>query len=143
MRRRLAVVVTGLVIFSAAVSAAEDRAAVRGRTGSTAGSPSTRGRVLGTVIGAAGGFAIGLLVGLNKFDDAIDSDRKVWTTAVVAAAGGAIGGYFAGKALSPSTGTVVAPPNRTALPDPPAFNLRRAPGNPLMIQRSFRSLFAP
>jgi hypothetical protein len=44
-----------------------------------------------TVIGAGAGFGVGLVAGLDVFDDAINSDRKVWTTAIAsAAAGGAI-----------------------------------------------------
>ena len=31
--------------------------------------------------------------------DAINSDRKVWTTAALSAVGGAVGGYFLGRAL--------------------------------------------
>lgn len=58
---------------------------------STAHRPGAPRRILWTVAGAGGGFGIGLFVGLNKFDDAINSERKVWTSAIVgAAAGGAI-----------------------------------------------------
>jgi len=46
-----------------------------------------------------GGFAVGLFAGLAAFDDATNSDRKVWTTAILAGVGGAVGGYFLGRAL--------------------------------------------
>ena len=53
-------------------------------------SRSTGKRVAWTVIGAAAGFGAGLFIGLNQFDDAIDSDRKVWTSALVGAAAGGV-----------------------------------------------------
>ena len=46
--------------------------------------------VVWTAVGAGGGFALGTVAGLSMFDDAIDSDRKVWTTAVVSAAAGGV-----------------------------------------------------
>jgi hypothetical protein len=56
-------------------------------------------RTLFTLAGGGGGFTVGLVAGLAAFDDAINSDRKVWTTAVLSAVGGAVGGYFLGRAL--------------------------------------------
>jgi hypothetical protein len=53
-------------------------------------SRSTGKRVAWTVLGAAAGFGAGVFLGLNKFDDAINSDRKVWTTAIVGAAAGGV-----------------------------------------------------
>jgi hypothetical protein len=58
-----------------------------------------RGRVLGTVIGAAAGFGVGLVAGLAWFDDAVNSDRKVWTTAIGFAGAGGAAGYFVGRSL--------------------------------------------
>ena len=52
-----------------------------------------------TAIGAGAGFGIGLWAGLTAFDDAINSDRKVWTTALVGAGVGAVAGYFIGRAI--------------------------------------------
>ena len=49
--------------------------------------------------GGGGGFAVGLFAGLAAFDDATNSDRKVWTTAILAGVGGALGGYIAGRTL--------------------------------------------
>jgi hypothetical protein len=40
-------------------------------------------------VGAAAGFGVGLLIGFQEFDEAINSDQKIWTTAI---AGGVIGG---------------------------------------------------
>ena len=68
---------------------------------STAHAQSPRSNGSGTVIwtlaGASGGFGVGLWAGLTKFDDAINSDRKVWTSAIVGAAIGAVGGYLIGQ----------------------------------------------
>jgi hypothetical protein len=51
-----------------------------------------------TAVGAGAGFGLGLYAGLAAFDDAIDSDRKVWTAAIASAAGGAVIGYLVGRA---------------------------------------------
>jgi hypothetical protein len=56
-------------------------------------------RTILTLAGGGGGFALGLVGGLAAFDDATSSDRKVWATAVISAVGGAVGGYFLGRAL--------------------------------------------
>jgi hypothetical protein len=56
-------------------------------------------RTILTLAGGGGGFAVGLVAGLAAFDDAINSDRKVWTTAALSAVGGAVGGYFLGRPL--------------------------------------------
>jgi hypothetical protein len=56
-------------------------------------------RTILTVGGGGGGFALGLFTGLSVFDDSINSDRKLWTTAALSAVGGAVGGYFLGRSL--------------------------------------------
>jgi len=53
---------------------------------------STTKRVAWTFIGAGLGFGAGLLVGLYKFDEAINSDRKVWSAALVGAVAGGVAG---------------------------------------------------
>jgi hypothetical protein len=45
-------------------------------------------------VGAGSGFGLGLWAGLTGFDDSINSDRKVWTTAIVSAAAGGLLAYF-------------------------------------------------
>lgn len=56
---------------------------------------STTTRVAWTLVGIGAGFAAGLFIGLNAFDDSVNSDRKVWTSAIVgAAAGGLAGGLI-------------------------------------------------
>jgi hypothetical protein len=58
---------------------------------------SSKFRTVGTIAGAGGGFALGVFAGIAKFDDAVNSDRKVWTTAIIGSAAGGVGGYFIGR----------------------------------------------
>ena len=58
----------------------------------------SRGPMLWTISGAGAGFGIGLWAGLSAFDDAVNSDRKVWTSAIVGAGVGAVAGYLIGRA---------------------------------------------
>jgi hypothetical protein len=62
-------------------------------------SQSHKFRTILTTVGGGGGFALGVFAGIGAYDDSINASRKVWTTALIAAAGGAIGGYFLGRAL--------------------------------------------
>ena len=89
MRRRLiAVLLIGWLGMGAGLSAQP----------STAGSGQGRSRAaLWTVVGAGAGFGVGLWAGLAAFDDSIDSDRKVWTTAILSAAAGGVLGYLIGR----------------------------------------------
>jgi hypothetical protein len=48
-------------------------------------------------VGAGAGFGVGLWAGLTAYDDAVNSDRKVWTSAVVGAAVGGMTGYLIGR----------------------------------------------
>jgi hypothetical protein len=82
-----------IALLAAAPAAAEpERAPERARSEQAARSRSTTKRVLWTVVGAGAGFAAGVFIGLNKFDDALYSDRKVWTSAIVGAAAGGVAG---------------------------------------------------
>jgi hypothetical protein len=60
---------------------------------------SHRYRTILTITGGGGGFAVGTFAGLAAFDDATNSDRKVWTTAALSGLGGAVAGYFIGRTL--------------------------------------------
>ena len=44
-------------------------------------------------VGAAAGFGAGLLVGFAAFDEAINSEQKIWTTAILMSIGGGLGGW--------------------------------------------------
>ena len=70
-----------------------------GQQPSSGAGESRKYRKVLTVAGAGGGFAAGVFAGLSLFDDAINSDRKVWTTAILGSAAGGVGGYFLGRTL--------------------------------------------
>ena len=60
---------------------------------------SSKYRKIFTIAGGGGGFALGMFAGLSAYDDAINSDKKVTTAAIVGGAGGAVGGYLLGRVL--------------------------------------------
>jgi hypothetical protein len=63
------------------------------------GPESQKYRTIFTIAGGGGGFTLGVIAGIGAFDDSTYASRKVWTTALISAAGGAVGGYFLGRAL--------------------------------------------
>ena len=79
-----------------------------------------RGVVTITVAGA--GFGFGLWLGLSAFDDAVNSDRKVWTSAIAGAGVGAVAGYLIGRARSersrPAVSALAIPDERRDSIDP-------------------------
>jgi len=89
MKNRLAII-TALVLFTWSNTFAQSAPKKE---------ESHKYRTILTLAGGGGAFALGVFVGLNAFDDAVNSDRKLWTTALISAAGGAAGGYFLGRAL--------------------------------------------
>jgi len=90
MKNRLAIIAS-LVLLTSTSTSAQQPAPKR--------EESHKYRTILTLAGGGGAFALGVFVGLNAFDDAVNSDRKLWTTAALSAAGGAVGGYFLGRAL--------------------------------------------
>ena len=54
--------------------------------------------VVWTTVGAGAGFGVGVFAGLTVFDDAVNSDRKVWTSAIVGAAAGGTLAYLLSRA---------------------------------------------
>ncbi|MET0215613.1 MAG: hypothetical protein ABW292_21560 [Vicinamibacterales bacterium] len=97
LRKVCSVGLIGLLLCAAPVSADPgDRATARqAKASTTSGSK----RVLWTVAGIGAGFAAGLFIGLNAFDDSVNSDRKVWTSALVGAAAGGLAGNLLGKII--------------------------------------------
>lgn len=78
-----------------------------------------------TAVGAGAGFGVGLWAGLTAFDDAINSDRKVWTSALV---GAAVGGTLAYLVSRPRRGgaspsLTASDRRRTSRPRPTAVAL--------------------
>lgn len=70
---------------------------------------SSKYRIILTAAGAGGGFTLGVFAGIAAYDDAVNSDRKVWTLALVSAAAGGVGGYFLGRAIDKRHGPTSAP----------------------------------
>jgi hypothetical protein len=88
LRRELIVVLMALVIFWAApVAAASGDERTQNAPKANSG---TGKRVMWTIIGAAAGFGAGVYFGLNQFDDAVNSDQKVWMSALAFAAAGGV-----------------------------------------------------
>jgi hypothetical protein len=97
-------------------------------------------RTIFTSLGTGGGLTLGLFAGIALFDDAIDSNRKVWTLATISTIGGGVGGYLLGRFLDKRKNQV--PPTITwQVPDKLELDLRPAwnPGSrvPLMILKPF------
>jgi hypothetical protein len=62
-------------------------------------SQSHKFRTILTIVGGGGGFALGVFAGIGAYDDSINASSKITTVALITAAGGAVGGYFLGRAL--------------------------------------------
>ena len=107
MARRLLAAATLILLLVPPTASAEQAIYAGQRT-----QHRTALRVAWTVIGAGLGFGLGLAIGLQQFDDAINSDRKVWTTALVTAAAGGIAGNLLSRDVSPA----VTRPVSTAFP---------------------------
>jgi len=94
-------------------------------TQSQTGKRSTGKRVAWIVAGAGAGFAAGVFLGLRWFDDAINSDRKVWTTAILGAVGGGVAAALIAREVSPVPRFVPARPGRGQAPAQTQFDLPR------------------
>jgi hypothetical protein len=101
-RKACSIALIGLILASASVSADSGSQA-------PSSSRSSGKRVAWTIIGAAAGFGAGVFLGLNAFDDAVNSDRKVWTTAIVGAAAGGLAGGFLSRSVGRQPRTAAAP----------------------------------
>jgi hypothetical protein len=58
-------------------------------------------------VAAAAGFGLGLLIGFQAYDEAINSEQKIWTTAIAGAAIGAVGGWLLSRHTSRAAGEFV------------------------------------
>jgi hypothetical protein len=102
-------IVSGVVLI--VLLAASTAAADTGPQAAPAPKSSSTGKhVAWTVVGAAAGFGAGLFLGLNKFDDAIDSDRKVWTSAIVGAAAGGVAAALLSRNIGRSSAAATPEP---------------------------------
>lgn len=63
---------------------------------------SSKWRTILTIVGVGGGFTAGMFVGISAYDDAINSERKVWTTAALMSAAGGVGGFLLGRHIDKS-----------------------------------------
>jgi hypothetical protein len=90
------------ILLGVAVPAAADEGIKAPAPPSKSRANSGSKRALWTIVGIGAGFGAGLLVGLHAFDDAIDSDRKVWMTALAGAAAGGVAGNLLGKNIGRS-----------------------------------------
>ena len=81
-------------------------------------------RVVWTLVGIGAGFGAGLFLGLNAFDDATNSDRKVWTSALVGAAAGGLAGNLLSRNVgrSPNFGVRRAAKRQVDAPAASAFS---------------------
>jgi hypothetical protein len=109
MTKRL---VTGTLMALVAVStvvSADEGAANRAAARST--------RPIWTFVGIGAGFGTGLWAGLTAFDDSINSDRKVWTSAIIGAAAGGILGYVVDRHRAKSGASPARQPALVSSPD--------------------------
>ncbi len=106
MYRKVSLLVLAICFLSQGIAFADSP-----RARQSTGRSGTGKRVVWTLIGAGAGFGAGVLFGLNKFDDAINSDRKVWTSALVGAAAGGVTGALIGRAAASSMPSMRARPD--------------------------------
>jgi hypothetical protein len=125
-RKALCFGLIGLLLGSAPVFADTGGRPAASQTQTTTKSSSSTKRVVWTLVGIGAGFGAGLLIGLHAFDDAINSDRKVWTSAIVGAAAGGL----AGGLLSRNLGR--APAVGASGSRGPRVDLRLAPSTPVL-----------
>jgi hypothetical protein len=92
MSIRFVVLVVGISLGVAQSVPAQSRTPSQRRPGTTA-----RSTAVWTSVGTAAGFGARLYMGLVAFDDARNSDRKVWTSAAVGAGIGALAGYLVAR----------------------------------------------
>jgi hypothetical protein len=130
-----------LVTLVAAAPVAADSS--RTESASTAQTGSGGKRVLWTVVGAAAGFGAGVFLGLAKFDDAINSDRKVWTTALLSAAAGGIAGNLLSRDVGPASPKRLTREGREGGPRAAVPTTRALPGRIETVNVSWADALSP
>lgn len=111
------------------------------KTAGPHGGGAKRGRMIGFIVGAGAGFGLGVFAGLNWFDDAVNSDRKVWTTAILLGAAGGTAGWFIGRAVSPDLDVVPTSTRNDKTLRSVGFRFERRP-SARSVEAPFRSLFS-
>lgn len=106
-----AVLVASLVLLSVPTEVLAQSSA----TNQARPTSSSTKRIVWSLIGAGIGFGAGLLVGVHKFDDAINSERKIWFSALTGAAAGGIAGGILSRDTKPDS---VAKPRTQRRNDP-------------------------
>lgn len=119
LRKALCIGLVGLLLCHVPLSADTS-----GPSPSPSIKSSSTKRVVWTLVGIGAGFGAGLFLGLNAFDDAINSDRKVWTSALVGAAAGGLAGNLLSRNLgrSPNLGVKRADAPRVDVSTASAFS---------------------
>ena len=114
-RRALCFGLAGLLLCHVPVSA---------DTSGPSPSPSKTKRIVWTLVGMGAGFGAGLFLGLNAYDDSVNSDRKVWTSALVGAAAGGLAGNLLSRngGRSPNLGVKRAAKRQVDAPAASAFS---------------------
>lgn len=92
-----------LLVFAALVASSRPASAQITGAQPAARESSTARKVVWIALGAAAGFGAGAWFGLHKFDDAVNSDRKVWTSAIAGAIAGGVAGGFLSRDIRRST----------------------------------------
>jgi hypothetical protein len=101
LRQALCIGLMGILLGGAVPAAAGDDTKAAAPPPKARASSGSK-RALWTMVGIGAGFGAGLLVGLHAFDDAIDSDRKVWMSALAGAAAGGVAGNLLSKNIGRS-----------------------------------------
>lgn len=109
---------------------------------SKARASSTTKRVVWTLVGIGAGFGAGVFLGLHAFDDSINSDRKVWTSAIVGAAAGGLAAGLLSRNVgrTPTVGASASRGPRLDGPVPSISLLPSLPSDDDLLRRRVREI---
>ena len=91
-----------------------------------------KGRLWLIPVLAGAGFAAGTYVGFSAFDEAINSDQKIWTTAAIFSVGGGIAGWLIGRPKTEHIQSYGLPIQK--------FEIRRKEETPLVLKSNHSDL---